>query len=184
MPDKHRRPSQQENEKTKKRCYSALRKEYTKILGTREQAERFLNAMNVPERLDEFRYQPIESSVKDITREALSRLAGSDPKDSANEQWSWDSSLWEFVDTVLWSFVAFQLHQDGRTDIYDIVSNSEKLRQQAEEYGMTDGVVIREMLRLGNKALMHLDSDDMRKKAYFLDCDDDGKIQVLFRYEE
>lgn len=181
-------PTPEEKEKIKASYYNTLREELEKLLHSQKRADRFLEVMDMPAILDLFEdiylHQTIESCIHDMIEGAVSRLTGPDPEDSDQEPWSWDGSLWEFVDAVQWSCVCLKMYKDGCQNLSDVVSNSKLWQEQATKYGMTDGAVIREMLRLGSEALRHLDADDMRKKIAVAKCDDNGEVYLEIQNEE
>ena len=78
------------------------------------------------------------------------------------KEWRWDGGLWSFIETVQWAFVFHRLGKEGAPGWQNIMTSPERVRAQAEEYGMTWKAIAREMVRHGNDALSMLGVHDAR----------------------
>ena len=79
------------------------------------------------------------------------------------EEWHWDSSIWDFVETVQWTLVFRQLSKEKPLGWSKMVSDPKIVEQKAKEYGMTYRAITNEMLRIGlhlNNMLDIIEKDD------------------------
>ena len=63
--------------------------------------------------------------------------------------WRWEGTLWDFVDVVQWAMLMHRLNETHETDAWEILSDPERVRKKAENYGITRRAIVREMLRIG-----------------------------------
>ena len=73
------------------------------------------------------------------------------------EEWHWDSSIWDFVETIQWTLVFRQLSKDKPLGWSKMVSDPKIVEQKANEYGMTYRAITNEMLRIGEHLKNMLD---------------------------
>lgn len=76
------------------------------------------------------------------------------------KEWRWEGGLWSFIEIVQWAFVFHRLGKENPPDWNDIMTSPERVRAQAEKYGMTWKAIAREMVRQGNDALSMLGIPD------------------------
>ena len=79
------------------------------------------------------------------------------------EEWCWDSSIWDFVETIQWTLVFRQLSKEKPLGWSKMVSDPKIVEQKANEYGMTYRAITNEMLRIGrdlNNMLDIIEKDD------------------------
>ena len=83
-----------------------------------------------------------------------------------NQEWRWDGGIWPFIEIVQWAFVFHKLGKEGQPGFMDIMSNPEKVRNKADEYGMTLRAIINEMLRIGEdgKAMYAAIDEEKRRE--------------------
>ena len=63
--------------------------------------------------------------------------------------WKWEGTLWDFVDVVQWAMLMHRLNETHETDAWEILSDPRRVREKAEEHGITRRAIVREMLRIG-----------------------------------
>lgn len=73
------------------------------------------------------------------------------------EEWRWDSSIWDFVETIQWTLVFRQLSKEKLLGWSKMVSDPKIVEQKANEYGMTYRAITNEMLRIGGHLKNMLD---------------------------
>lgn len=75
-----------------------------------------------------------------------------------------------FLGIMKWSLVVHQMQKDKRKDLYETMSNPDKLETVAKEYGMTNIVLLEELVRFGKEAEDILDFyralDNISKKEH------------------
>jgi len=79
------------------------------------------------------------------------------------EEWRWDSSIWDFVETIQWTLVFRQFSKEKPLGWSKMVSDPKIVEQKANEYGMTYRAITNEMLRIGrdlNNMLDIIEKDD------------------------
>lgn len=64
------------------------------------------------------------------------------------EEYKFDGSAYEFLGIMRWSLVARQMLKDHRKDCSDVLRDSDKVGEVADEYGMDGYVLIKELIRL------------------------------------
>lgn len=64
------------------------------------------------------------------------------------EEYKFDGSAYEFLRIMRWSLVARQMLKDHRKDCSDVLKDSDKVGEVADEYGMDGYVLIKELIRL------------------------------------
>lgn len=64
------------------------------------------------------------------------------------EEYKFDGSAYEFLGIMKWSLVARQMQKDHRKDCSDVLKDSVKVGEVADEYGMDEYVLIKELIRL------------------------------------
>lgn len=64
------------------------------------------------------------------------------------EEYKFDGSAYEFLGIMRWSLVARQMLKDHRKDCSDVLKDSDKMGEVADEYGMDEYVLIKELIRL------------------------------------
>lgn len=64
------------------------------------------------------------------------------------EEYKFDGSAYEFLGIMRWSLVARQMLKDHRKDCSDVLKDSDKVGEVADEYGMDGYVLIKELIRL------------------------------------
>ena len=64
------------------------------------------------------------------------------------EEYKFDGSAYEFLGIMKWSLVARQMQKDHRKDCSDVLKDSAKVGEVADEYGMDGYVLIKELIRL------------------------------------
>lgn len=64
------------------------------------------------------------------------------------EEYKFDGSAYEFLGIMKWSLVARQMQKDHRKDCSDVLKDSAKVGEVADEYGMDEYVLIKELIRL------------------------------------
>ena len=89
------------------------------------------------------------------------------------EEWHWDSSIWDFVETVQWTLVFRQLSKDKPLGWSKMVSDPKIVEQKANEYGMTYRAITNEMLRIGELLKHMLDIIEKDDTSTEKDCVND-----------
>lgn len=64
------------------------------------------------------------------------------------EEYKFDGNAYDFLWLMKWSLVARQMLKENRKGHFSILTDSEKVQEAAEEYGMDDFVLINELIRL------------------------------------
>lgn len=64
------------------------------------------------------------------------------------EEYKFDGSAYEFLGIMRWSLVARQMLKEHRKDCSDVLRDSDKVGEVADEYGMDGYVLIKELIRL------------------------------------
>lgn len=64
------------------------------------------------------------------------------------EEYKFDGSAYEFLGIIRWSLVAREMQKDHRKDCFDVLRDSDKVGEVADEYGMDGYVLIKELIRL------------------------------------
>lgn len=64
------------------------------------------------------------------------------------EEYKFDGSACEFLGIMRWSLVARQMQKEHRKDCSDVLKDSAKEGEVADEYGMDEYVLIKELIRL------------------------------------
>ncbi len=67
------------------------------------------------------------------------------------EEYKFDGDAYEFLGIMKWSLVARQMQKEKRKGRFDILTDSVKVEEVAEEYGMDEFVLIKELIRLTDK---------------------------------
>ncbi len=68
------------------------------------------------------------------------------------KEYHFEGNVYTFLGIMKWSLVARQMHKDNREDFYETVSNPDKVEAVAKKYGMTDMVLMKELIRLADNA--------------------------------
>lgn len=74
-----------------------------------------------------------------------------------NKEWSWDGTVWEFIDVIQWALVFGHLGKEGSEGWADIVTNPDLVKKKAAEYGMNNWTISKEMVRIGTDAIKMLE---------------------------
>ena len=74
-----------------------------------------------------------------------------------NAVWKYKGDVIPMIDNIQWAFVVEAMSKKDNHRLMNIISNSGKMREAAEEYGMTRLAVAKEMVRLGRKAIQILE---------------------------
>lgn len=64
------------------------------------------------------------------------------------EEYKFDGSAYEFLGIMRWSLAAREMQKEHRKDRFGVLRDSTKLEEVADEYGMDDYVLIKELIRL------------------------------------
>lgn len=64
------------------------------------------------------------------------------------EEYKFDGSAYEFLGIMRWSLSAREMQKEHRKDRFDVLKDSTKLEEIADEYGMDDYALIKELIRL------------------------------------
>lgn len=64
------------------------------------------------------------------------------------EEYKFDGNAYEFLGIMKWSLVARQMQKENRKDRFDVLTNPDKVEEAAEEYGMDDYALIKELIRM------------------------------------
>lgn len=73
------------------------------------------------------------------------------------DEWHWDGTIWDFVETIQWTLVFRQLSKEKPLGWSKMVSDPKIVEQKANEYGMTYRAITNEMLRIGGHLKNMLD---------------------------
>ena len=73
------------------------------------------------------------------------------------KEWSWDGTIWEFVDVIKWSLVFRRLGREKPEGWTDIVNVPDLVKKKAAEYGMNEWTISKEMVRIGTDAIKMLE---------------------------
>ena len=63
-------------------------------------------------------------------------------------EYKFDGSAYEFLGIMRWSLIAREMQKEHRKDRFDVLKDSTKLEEIADEYGMDDYALIKELIRL------------------------------------
>ncbi len=74
--------------------------------------------------------------------------------------WKYKGDVIPIIDNIQWTFVVEKMMYKDKERLMSIMNNSDKMREAAEEYGMTRMAVAKEMVRLGRKAILMLNEQD------------------------
>ena len=64
------------------------------------------------------------------------------------EEYKFDGSAYEFLGIMRWSLIAREMQKEHRKDRFDVLKDSTRLEEIADEYGMDDYDLIKELIRL------------------------------------
>jgi len=74
--------------------------------------------------------------------------------------WKFNGDVIPMIDNIQWSFVVEKMMHNDENRLMNIISNSDDMQKAAEEYGMTRMAVAKEMIRLGQEAILILKEQD------------------------
>ena len=74
-----------------------------------------------------------------------------------NKEWSWDGTVWGFIEVIQWALVFKRLGREQPEAWTDIVTNPDLVQQKAAEYGMNNWAISKEMVRIGTDAIKMLE---------------------------
>ena len=80
-----------------------------------------------------------------------------------NKEWSWDGSIWEFIETIKWSLVLLRLGREKPESWTDILNNPDLVKKKAAEYGMNNWAISKEMVRIGTDAIKMLEIEERHR---------------------
>ena len=74
--------------------------------------------------------------------------------------WKYKGDVIPMIDNIQWAFVVENMMRKDKDRLMKIMNDSEKMKNAAEEYGMTRMAVAKEMVRLGRKAILTMNEQD------------------------
>ena len=81
------------------------------------------------------------------------------------EEYKFDGSAIEFLAIMKTCMVARQMQKEKRKDLYKVLSEFHKVEEVAEEYGMDDYVLIKELIRLTDE----LENTEFYRRKYIIE---------------
>ncbi len=73
------------------------------------------------------------------------------------DEWHWDGTIWDFVETIQWTLVFRRLSKEKPLGWSKMVNDPKIVEQKSNEYGMTYRAITNEMLRIGGHLKNMLD---------------------------
>ena len=70
--------------------------------------------------------------------------------------WKYKGDTMSMIHNIQWTFTVDAMMDKDHDRLMKIMNNNEKMKQAAEEYGITEMAVAKEMIRLGRKAVQIL----------------------------
>ena len=70
--------------------------------------------------------------------------------------WKYKGDTMSMINNIQWTFTVDAMMDKDHDRLMKIMNNNEKMKQAAEEYGITEMAVAKEMIRLGRKAVQIL----------------------------
>ena len=89
------------------------------------------------------------------------------------DEWHWDGTIWDFVETIQWTLVFRQLSKEKPLGWSKMVSDPKIVEQKANEYGMTYRAITNEMLRIGGHLKNMLDIIEKEDTSTEKECVND-----------
>lgn len=68
------------------------------------------------------------------------------------KEYKFNGNVQYFVGIMKWSLVVHQMQEDGRTDLYDVMTKPDKIEEVAKEYGINTITLLKELVRFGKEA--------------------------------
>lgn len=75
-----------------------------------------------------------------------------------NNDWRWEGSIWDFLGSVSWCMVVREASRKGELSS-SILTNPKNTEDKAEEYGISNVALAKEMVRIGRTVLLLMGED-------------------------